>query len=406
MFTEVLGCLACGAYGLQKYLDLGSQPLANTYQKKYKKLKNFPLEVFFCRECSHSQLGGYVDPKMMFSDYKYVSGTTETLRKHFEKLVDDLYLNNRFKNANIPILEIGCNDGTLLSIFRDRKYTNIEGVDPADNLRKITIDKEIPVLVDFWSSNTAWRMLKNYKVIIGTNVFAHNLNPLDFLKGCSRVLDPEGIVVFEFPYSSSTIVKNPDLGQIYHEHMNYFNVKSFAILAERAGFSIEEVHLTEIHGGSVRFVMVKSTKPHALCVRLLIQSEHEIGLDLFETYENFNSKIHTSIKDLRDILHNYFMAESNIVVYGASAKSSTLLHTSNELRSYIFGFVDDNKLKQGLHTPSGHYIYSPDCFTNHINVSYLIGSPNFFPEIKERLTKSGQHGRLISYSPSIKVEEF
>jgi len=80
---ELVSCLACGNSGLKKILDLGSQPLANDFKKNPDINEVFPLKLNFCQICSHLQLSHSVDRELIFSNYLYVSGTTQTLKDYF-----------------------------------------------------------------------------------------------------------------------------------------------------------------------------------------------------------------------------------------------------------------------------------------------------------------------------------
>src|SRR5687767_14208351 len=109
-------CRCCLSTDLLLYLDLGKQPLANSYHKG-EELPVAPLEVMLCRQCYHNQLSVVVNPDEMFLDYLYVSGTTQTFRDHTKDLAEDAV--KRFTGDKLTVLDIACNDGTQLEYFRD-----------------------------------------------------------------------------------------------------------------------------------------------------------------------------------------------------------------------------------------------------------------------------------------------
>ena len=96
-YVEIKECLACTSKNLRNVLDLGIQPLANDYHKG-EDLLRYPLNINLCQECFHLQLGCSVNPDLMFKNYLYVSGTTETLRKYFDNFAIETL--NYSKNAN------------------------------------------------------------------------------------------------------------------------------------------------------------------------------------------------------------------------------------------------------------------------------------------------------------------
>src|SRR5258706_13775084 len=112
----IKSCRCCKSTSLVMYLNLGKQPLANSYHKN-EKLSEYPLQVVLCKNCFHSQLSKAVSPDVMFRNYLYVSGTTKTFRDHCLQLAKDAL--KRFPKKKLSVLDIACNDGTQLAYFRD-----------------------------------------------------------------------------------------------------------------------------------------------------------------------------------------------------------------------------------------------------------------------------------------------
>ena len=121
-FVKIKNCLACGSRKLVKILDLNRQPLANSYLKSQNaKEKKYELKVNTCLKCTHLQLSIAVDPRVIYRNYDYVSGTTKTYlnyMKEFYKFCIKNSLQPVYKN----ILDIGCNDGSQLDVFKKKKF--------------------------------------------------------------------------------------------------------------------------------------------------------------------------------------------------------------------------------------------------------------------------------------------
>lgn len=415
-YTELTKCLACNGNNLVEYLNLGEQPLANAYQLTADILPIYPLKVNFCQDCTHSQLSIAVDPAEMFSDYKYVSGTTATLKEHFKGLVNYAL---GYRTVPYPrILDIGCNDGTLLETFKEKcdsslKPYRLYGVDPAENLAEISTKKDFKPYVNYWSSKFAETFVELEKengkvnIITACNVFAHNLNPYDFLIGCKKALNKTGIVIIEMPYCLSTIKLN-DLGQIYHEHINYFNVTSMMALCDKAGFKIKDIHeFPNIHGGTIRFTLRKVGRESEKIVGYYKQ-EQAAGLHKLETYHEYQERINQNIYQLKNELYDFHLKGYEIVAYGASAKSSTLFNLPDFYSRLISYVVDDNPLKIHHFCPgSGIAIEPPEELKNPLNTNkkaILMTTHNFKKEIIERLKRLGFSGPIINYVPKVSVE--
>lgn len=383
MHKKVSECRCCGHDKLLRYLDLGNQPLANSYHKNEKDQLRAPLCVNLCVKCNHSQLSVVVDPEIMFTNYLYVSGTTATFREHCQDLADDAlsYLGLKGKHE-VSVLDIACNDGSQLAIFQSLGIKRVVGVDPAQNLRRYTEEKGISVEVGFWSKDVARVLNRKFDIVMGTNVFAHVDDALGFLEAAKLVLKSDGCILLEFPYSLR-LVEQVAFDQIYHEHLSYFLVSSVLKLVERAGLKIRRVVETHIHGGSIR-VFLSIQGEHCKRVWELMKAEEERGLYGVETYGEFSRNVDRNITELRSLLSSLSASGFKLLGYGASAKINTMLNYSGiDSLSYI---VDDNPLKWEYLTPGCNIpIRSPECLRGEANCAILIGAWNFYDEIRKKI---------------------
>ena len=395
-------CLACGGGNLKQVLDFGTQPLANSFVTTPQELPKSQLVINLCEDCTHCQLSEAVEPELLYRDYKYVSGTTDTLRKHFADLVK--YCKEFFPHKNMNILDIGCNDGSLLDQFAKSGYS-VFGIDPAINLRKITEQKGIPVIVDFWSEKLSRSVKEKFSVICILNCLAHNPNPHDFLKGCINVLDEGGIILTEFPYFKNTLILN-DLGQFYAEHHSYFSIRSLMALTDRLGLSIVAfLEFMEIHGGTVRFILKK--EPHKILREFSKLRGGELIKDnLLRFARTLNKQLSALTQTLIKLNHSGY----NIVAYGASAKASTLfnLPQMRGVSPMIKYVVDDNRLKWNLLCPGSNLeIKQPESLLKETEdrLAILMTVHNFKTEIINRLKQFGLTKALIvNYTPRVFVE--
>jgi SAM-dependent methyltransferase len=383
-------CLACDGDEFKLVIDFGCLPLANSFMTAPLDLPKYPLAVIQCKTCTHFQLKDFVNPSVLFEDYKYVSGTTKTLKQHFKELAESY-------SSVKSHLDIGCNDGSLMEQFKTlgiRTY----GIDPAKNLRQVTIDKGLDVLVDFWSEDVSNYFGHKFELITTLNCFAHNPNPLDFLRGCANVLADDGKLLIEFPYILNTLEK-VDIGQIYAEHYNYFTIWSLSTLAVRAGLGISELtYFDDLHGGTIRIILTKSAyngKAFDTCQESIKLTDNNI--------REFQVKVGYLISDLHELL----LAETgNIVAYGASAKSSTLFNLIPKAAKKLKFIVDDCELKQGLFCPGSNLeIKSIESLVGMEDLTVLITAHNFKDEIISRLKSLDIKAKIINYTPKISVEE-
>ena len=121
-FIKLNSCLACDSKKLSTVLNLNKQPLANSFLKsKSQKEKKYELKVNACLKCNHLQLSIAVSPDIIYKNYDYVSGTTKTYKNYMKKFYN-FCIKNLNKKVNKNILDIGCNDGSQLDVFKKNKF--------------------------------------------------------------------------------------------------------------------------------------------------------------------------------------------------------------------------------------------------------------------------------------------
>lgn len=393
-------CLICGGSNLTNYLNLGDHPPANSYTATPKEeLETFPLRVNFCNDCYHSQLSHVVNPKLLFEDYLYVSGTTRTLDKHFSDYVS--YVHD-YMGEFSSVLEIGSNDGSLLSKF---KGVNAIGVEPSPRMADLASEKGANTICDYWPCYVG--SIK-FDVIIANNVLAHNLNPVEFLNSCNAALSDRGRIFVEFPLFTNT-ANILDIGQIYHEHINYFTVTSFCNLVKQTELCIDGFkEFPDIHGGTVRFILKKNDQSSLPDVVVnLCKNEKTLGLCDIAFYEKFSKAITTNMKNLLSCITLQSIGfRYKVVAYGAAAKASTILNSLPGLINPEY-IVDNNPLKVGRYMPGTNIqIVDFDTLKGEEHLCIIVFPGNFKKEIKERLrTVLGKDNVIINITPFVSLED-
>jgi 2-polyprenyl-3-methyl-5-hydroxy-6-metoxy-1,4-benzoquinol methylase len=407
-FEPLHRCLACDSLHLVPYLDLGAQPLANAYRKigHETPLPRYPLELRFCARCWHSQLSLAVDREAIFRHYLYVSGTTDTFRRHCRDLALEALARLTARSRFDPrVLDIACNDGTLLEQFRSLG-AEVVGVDPAENLQAETNRKGIAVVSKFWGTRPVTDEVlyilgdKQLDIITATNVLGHVPDPLAFLRECHVALEHDGLVVVEAPPVSEILARG-QFDQVYHEHVSYFSARSFRTLAERAGFVVTHTTRTEIHGGSLRFFLKKSGLPDPT-VEQVEASERDFGLYDRGCYKFLERWVEQLGGDFRERVLSARQEGRIVVGYGAAAKGSTAL---GAFRVDLPVIYDDNPLKQGHVTPHGSTIISPEYLAGVSGpLEIVVLAWNFLDEVRRRVEDirgRGRGDRLLVYHPHV-----
>jgi SAM-dependent methyltransferase len=267
-------------------------------------------------------------------------------------------------NSNSFVIEIASNDGYLLQYFKEKNIP-ILGIDPAANVAKVAINKGVPTLVKFFSSETAKELVEDGKtadLVIGNNVLAQVPPINDFIKGVKLVLKENGVATFEFPHLVKLMEHN-QFDTIYHEHFSYFSFSTISQIFEKQGLILYDVEEIPTHGGSIRIYakhLEDKSKKISNRVIDILKREKEFGLLNIETYKDFEKKVKSTKRKALKLLIK-LKDEGNIIVgYGAPGKGNTFLNYTGIRTDFLDYVVDRNKYKQGTYLPGTHIpIYDP-----------------------------------------------
>lgn len=400
--VEIKECIACGGTDLETVINLGIQPLANSFLKDPDDPEeSFMLATNYCKHCHHVQLTHKVNPDLLFKNYLYVSGTTKTQLEYFDWFAQFASEND---NSSKTVLDIGCNDGSQLDAFKKLGLTTF-GIDPAENLHA-TSSKKHYVVCDYFNDKSYQNEIKNnlfFDIVVCQNAFAHNYDQLNFLKNMSRVCSDDGYIYITT--SQIGMILNGDFDTIYHEHLSFYNIKSMNELCKRAGVNLIDVVKHPIHGTSYIFVISK-TRARPAYISLLIQEEADYGLYSDETYVDYADDCVFTMQNLMNCIKSLRSQNKTIVGYGAPAKGNTLLNATGIKLDFI---IDDNPLKQGMYTPGMHIpIFSTEKLKEYENEN-LVFIPlawNFYEEIKSKIDKLRPDNKdtYIKYFPFLSVQ--
>lgn len=352
-------CRICGGRRLSRFLDLGFSPLANRFLRKDQLADaepRFRLDVFVCADCSLVQLVEVVDPEILFRDYIYVSGTSETMRAHFAAFANSVATRFAF-GSNELLLEVASNDGTFLNEFQGRGL-RLLGVEPAVNIAEIAKGRGIDTINEFFGESLGDRIRKERGAaacVLANNVFAHVDDLNGFVRGVLNVLGPDGIFIFENSHVRD-MLDHLEFDSVYHEHLSYFSVTALSALFERHGMEIFDVEHQPVHGGSLR-VFVKRRGAGAAATEAPARfrdEERRAGLCELATYEGFAARVYDLRSRLLALLKGLRGDGKRVVAYGSSAKGNTLLNFMGIGPDLVAYLVDKSPLKQGTFSPGMH----------------------------------------------------
>jgi cyclopropane fatty-acyl-phospholipid synthase-like methyltransferase len=402
-------CLLCDEAQVQEFLDLGRTALANKFLSKEELSTpepKYPLKVGFCHGCGHVQLMELVPPEAMFDHYLYVSSASDTLKSHLWDLSDDI-LKRYQLGAGDLVIDIGCNDATLLHGFK-RYGVRTLGVDPARNLAELTSENGIERFTALFNSETAKHIVSRWgkaSIITATNTFPHIQKLPDFVDGIKTVLKPGGAFVIEMHYLLD-LIEQVAFDTVYHEHVSYWALGPMKQLFESNGMTVVDAERVPLHHGQLRVQVQRQGEGQVRPgVAEILALEKAAGLDRFETYERFAERALNIKKDLHETLAGFARKGQRVAGYGAPAKGNTLLgflEIGPELLPYI---VDRSLLKQGLYTPGTHIpVVAPERLLTDQPDYVLLLAWNFVDEVLAQQTEYLKRGgRFMVPVPEVRV---
>ena len=383
MSSYKFDCRSCGGRDLKRVISLGYQPLANNLLKdKNSKCELYPLEMNYCTQCHNCQLSIVVNPKKMFSKYLYLSSTSRSFREHFKNAAQKYIKDFKLSPKKSYIIDVGSNDGIALKPFKNLKFKNILGVEPAKNLARFANKEKIKTYNGFLDKESLKKIKKNADLILASNVFAHS-NELKIMAECMfKLLKDSGTIIIEIQYLVNTL-RDLTFDNIYHEHYNYWSLTSLVNFFDNLGGKIFRAEKIKTHGGSLRVYVKKNTKVKIeKNVLDLLNEEEKFGIKEFKTYQNFATQVYKIRDNVRKNISKIKSNNKKIVGYGSPAKATTALNffgISNEL-DFI---IEDNKLKQGKFLPGMKIsIISKENLKGKADY-LLVLAWNFFDEIKK-----------------------
>ena len=407
-FSKVVTkCQISNSKNLDSLIFLGYLPPVNTLRKIGTTLKeeiSFPAELLYCKKSKLAQLGCIVDKEILFPyTYPYTSSTTRILRENFADLYKDTTKMINLKKKDL-IIDIGSNDGNLLSNFKDNH--RVLGVTP-EKIGKLAIKKGIPTIIDYFNNKTVKKILKKNgkaKVITATNVFAHIDNINNIVKNIIKTLDTDGIFISESHYLLP-LIKTVQYDTIYHEHLRYYSLQSLNFLFKKHNLEIIDTKEISTHGGSIRVYAARKGKYKvSKNVKLQLQKENK-NLNK-KSFNQFKKNVVNSKIRLFNIINK--LKKSNKIIFGVGAPSraSTLINYLGLDQDIIDCVLEINgSYKIGNYIPGTKIpILNEDILIKEKPDFLILFSWHIKNELKRNLRKKGFKGKFIIPLPNPKIE--
>ena len=386
----------------REFLDLGRQPIANKFLKEDEVSDEFffDLKVVFDEDTKLVSMKDFVKPELMFNeDYKYNTSLSTPMVNHFKETAEML----KMKFQPKKVLEIGSNDGPFICNFPEESSICVE---PCDNFARITADMGYMTSTEFWTTDLSKKIVSQngyMDLIYSANCVCHIQDLDDAFKAVKNTLSPSGVFVFEDP-SLLRMLERGSYDQIYDEHAHVFSVTALNNILRRNGLQIFSVDNLSVHGGSNRIYACHTDSCiSGDSVRENLKEEKDFGINNFETYEIFASRVEQSKELLNRKLTNLKKNGKRVVSIGATSKSTTVFNYCDINDSLIECITDTTPDKQGLLAPGSHIPVVDRESVNLNDYDYaFLGAWNFKEVIANKESEFVQNGgKFITHVPQV-----
>ena len=401
-------CRLCGSKKLKKTIPLEKIPLTEKYiteDQLNSTYDLYPIDVYMCLDCSHVQILDCIDADILWDDFTFRSGQAKIIIDHLNDVAQ-----KTCKKYKIPknsfVMDIGSNDGTLLKGYKDQGM-KVLGVDPAKEIASEANKANIPTISEFLTETTVDKIIKKHgKALIVNcfNAFAHVDDMNELMASISKMVDSNGIFIFEVSYLVD-IIDNLLLGTIIHEHLCHHSVIPLVKFLKKFGMELIDVERVPYQGGSIIGISQHIGGPFPVnqSVNKMIDYEKKYKFNLPGTIETFSIRLNKLIKEFSKLISEWKSKGEIIAGYGAARSGPTLI-SQFKIGDKISFIVDDHPQKVNRYTPGDNikilptkelllrmpkytlifaWVHTETIIKN--NHEYLINGGNFviiFPEIK------------------------
>ena len=340
LLTIVKECRACQCTDLEDVVDLGNQYVVDFVKEPGNNLQA-PLVLALCKNCGLLQLRHSVWRDRLYKKMWYRSGINEQMRQALREVANRAYLSVEFEPGD-RVLDIGCNDGTLLEQYPAFRSIQKVGVDPCKERVQEGVDaKRMEIgLVGYFGTNSTFARLQQlgeFKVITAVAMFYDVEDPVGFLIHCRELLDKDGVVIIQQNYLAE-MLKSMAFDNISHEHLCYYSLSVMKRVIDAAGLHLAGVETNNVNGGSFRVYLTKNGKDletprlsHNFRMQLytnelqMLKEEQEMQLDSVDTYRVFEHRKNEICRVVREYLAQQMARGKRIHVYGASTRGTTTM---------------------------------------------------------------------------------
>ncbi len=406
----VTACQVCGSTDLELVIDLGHQPLCDSLLTRAEldaPETSYPLRQLRCPQCTLNLLDYVVPGEVVYhEDYPYKSGVTRELVSYMDAMSDALITRHTLVPDSL-IVDIGSNDGTLLSGFQ-RRGCRVLGVEPT-SIAQLAQQDGIDTVQSFFSEDIARRIVEDHgpaSLVTATNVFAHMAQLGETVRGIERLIGDTGIAVIEVHYLLD-VIQRRQFDTIYHEHIRTYSLRSLATLVGQYGLEVFEAERANRYGGNLRVhVARRGARPVGRSVAELLRAEDEAGLADAATYEAFRRDVESTRIRTMEFLYQCAARGERVVGNSCPGRASTLINYYGIDPALVPYLAEQPaSLKLGMFLPGKHIPIVDNAILLEEQPDYIVlFAWHYADSIGPELRRRGIRSRLVEPLPAFRID--
>ena len=411
IFSTRTTCRSCNSKQLASVFCLGEFHISNFVDMDApEEDKKVPLDLVLCEECSLLQLRHTTQPELLWKQYWYRSGINDTMRAALAEIAGKAESTVPLSAGDL-VLDIGCNDGTLLRSYQSRNI-QLVGFEPAENLIEDARHGTTTIINDFFNFYAFQSTLGSAKAKIITTIsmFYDLEDPNSFVADIKKCLDDDGVWINQMNYLPTMLERNV-FDNIGHEHLEYYSLLSLETLLERHDLEVFDVELSDLNGGSFRvYIRLPGSRAKALPgnqerLRQVRDADKQMGLTRRKIYEDFAARANQIKAAVCDFVKQEVAKGKTIYAYGASTRGSTMLQFFGLDSKTIKAAVERSPYKFGKKTTGTWLPIIAEEQARQEKPDYLFVLPYFFLEefVQRESEYLASGGKFIVPLPEFRV---
>mgnify|MGYP001108639691 CR=1 FL=1 len=332
-YTEIDSCRLCKSIDFNEIIKIPNLCINDFPETPDGHRGRAPMTLIECADCGCVQLKETVQDAV-YKEYWYQSKLNQKIVNNLRDIVVDMTIHAKL-NAGDRVLDIGANDGTLLSCYPN-DVVKI-GVDPADTIQDDLYHHADYAIHDFFKAEDV--LLTNMggkcKAITSIAMFYDLPDPHAFVEDVKKVLHEDGVWCIQL-MPLRPMVDTNDIGNICHEHIEYYTYHNLKELLNNHELTVFDVKENDINGGSYQLWVCHKGKRKE-------SAFEEPNMDL----QAWAKRLEKNKQDTLNFLNECAENNLNVYIYGASTKGNTIAQWYGIDTSLIKGAAEIHPDKVG-----------------------------------------------------------